>query len=213
MRDDGRIPGWLTLWTTALLLALLASGAWWLGRNDLPDGFQNEYEHLYTLTEAFFRARDEWLAEAWPALWHGYYPPLPHAIASAGMSLLGRSREVATLSLAAVAAALLLFSTARLAQALAGSRVAALAVALLAAWPGIFGNLRRYEPNVLLAALVAVAAAALAGRRRAGRRASPLLLGALCGLGMLADRLVFAVYLAIPLLSAAWRDLRPSPSP
>ena len=87
------------------------ASAWWLGRNELPNGFQNEYEHFYTLTEFFFRFRDNGWDDAQGPLWGGYYPPLNHVVASAAMFAFEPSREVAILS-QSVFLLVLLFSTA-----------------------------------------------------------------------------------------------------
>jgi hypothetical protein len=66
----------------------------------------------------------------------------------------------------------------------------------------VFGNVRRYEPNITVAAAVACALALLAGppsRRRA------VGLGLVVAFGMLADRLSFALFLGLPMLaSACW---------
>ncbi len=197
-----------------LLLVLLTQSAtaWWLRGSDLPDGFQNEYEHLYTLTEVYFRARDGGLAEADAALWGGYYPPGIHAVASAGMAVFGRSRAVATLSLTVFLLALL-GATAAITKRVSDLPTAAVAVALLAGYPAIFGNVRRYEPNIALAGLVALALAFLILRGLNSRR-DAVLFGLICGAGLLVDRMVFAVYLLPPLLFAGrgWlrdRSLRP----
>ena len=196
-----------------LLLVLITSctSAWWLARSDLPDGFQNEYEHLYTLTEIYFRARDGAPGEASDALWGGY-PPGIHAVAAAGMAAFGRSREVATLSLGVFLLALL-GSTAAIGRRLGGLPAAAGAAVLLASYPAVFGNARRYEPNVALAGLVALALGFLILRGLRSRR-DAVLFGLICGAGLLVDRVVFGVYVAAPLAIAArswWADRSPRP--
>lgn len=186
---------------------LLASNLWWLQRNELPDGFQNEYEHFYTLTEVYFRACDNSLSEAWGPLWDGYYPPLPHVVASIGMSLTGRSRAAPAMALG-IFVVLLLGMTAWIATRLRGPQAALVAAGLLAFYPAIFGNARRYEPNVALAAMVAATAGLLVVRKRLRSGWTAAGFGLLCGLGMLADRLVFAVYLAPVVAVALWQVLR-----
>ena len=133
---------------------LLASNLWWLQRNEIPDGFQNEYEHFYTLTEVYFRARDDSFGEAWAPLWHGYYPPLPHVVASVGMTVTGRSREAPAMALG-LFLVVLLGVTCWVTVRLRGPQAALVATGLVAFYPAIFGNSRRYEPNVALAAMVA----------------------------------------------------------
>jgi len=183
----------------SLTLLLVLTTAWWLERNDLPNGFQNEADHLYTLTEIFFRLRDNSYADAHQAIWGEYYPPLPHAAATAGLALFGRSRAVATLSLC-VFLVVLLVATAWLGARVRDGPTGALAVTLLAFYPSIFGNLRRYEPNLAVSALVALALALLVARGGLRGRRAAVLFGCACGFGMLADRVVFAAYLVPPLL-------------
>lgn len=197
----------LGVFVLALFAILQSSTAWWLDRNELPDGFQNEYEHTYTLTEVFFRLRDTGWSDAQPALWGGYYPPLEHAVASVAMAVGGRDRQTAVLGLG-VFVLLLLGSGALLGRGLLDAPTGAMTAALLACWPSIFGNARRYEPNVALAAMVGAAVVLLILRGGLRDRRTALGFGALCGLGMLADRLVFAVYLApaaLLCLRSAWR--------
>jgi len=197
----------LVAWTAIVAVALLSATSWWLQRNDLPNGFQNEADHLYTLTEVYFRLRDNSYSDAQQTLWHEYYPPLNHLLASAGMSTFGRSRAVATLSLGACAA-VLLFAVAFLGLRIRGSPTAALAVLLVAGYPAVFGNMRRYEPNIVLTALVALAMMLLIVGPGLRSRRGAVLLGLVAGLGLLCDRVVFAVYLVPVLGVLAWRAWR-----
>jgi 4-amino-4-deoxy-L-arabinose transferase-like glycosyltransferase len=192
----------LVAWTVLVSAVLMASNLWWLDRNELPDGFQNEYEHYYTITEVFFRARDDSLADAWPFLWDGYYPPLEHAVASAGMLVIGRSREAPVLALG-LFVVVLLGAVGWAGRRLKDPETAMVAVGVLALCPAIFGNARRYEPNVALAAMVAAAACLLLVRGGLDRWRTAIGFGVLCGLGMLADRIVFAIYL-LPMAVGAW---------
>jgi len=197
----------LLVWTATLAVVLVTTTCWWLQRNDLPNGFQNEADHLYTLTEVYFRLRDNSYSDAHQTLWGEYYPPLNHLIAATGMSVFGRSRLVATVSLGALAA-LLLLAAALIGRRVRGSPTAALAVTLLAGYPAVFGNMRRYEPNIVLATLVAVAMALLIVGPGLRSRRGALLLGVVAGIGLLCDRVFFAVYLmpaAVVLLWAGWR--------
>ncbi len=194
-------------WVSGVLIALLGTNLWWLRRNDLPDGFQNEYEHVYTLTEIFFRLRDSGLGEAWYSLWDGYYPPLMHVAGASGLAVAGRSGTVPVMALG-IFLVLLIAGTAWMVHRLRGPETAAVAVALLAAYPSVFGNARRYEPNIALSAFVALAAGFLVVRKGLDSWRTAALGGGLCGLGMLADRIVFVVYL-LPLVAvAAFRAYR-----
>lgn len=186
--------GWITLW--------------WLLRNDLPDGYQNEFIHLYTLTEIFFRARDDSFAEAWPFLWGEYWPPGIHLTAASVMAVVGRSKNIAVLSLL-THLAVLLVAVSWAGQKLRDARTGLVAATLVASYPAIFGNLRRFEPNIALAAFVAAAALLLVVRGRLHNRRDAIVFGLLCSAGMLVDRVAFAVYL-VPLVGVAfaaiWRD-------
>ena len=185
---------------TALVLLILGCNHWWLNQNELPDGFQNEYEHVYTLTEVYFRLRDNSLADAWRPLWTGYYPPMGSVVGSLGMSVFGRSIPVAVASLSVFWLALI-FATARLGFRLGGIAVTPLAFSLTALYPGLYGNARRFEPNTMLAGMVALTLLFLATRPARLSKRDALLLGLLCGLGMLSDRVVFGVYVFLPVLS------------
>lgn len=205
-KRSGILLGLLVL----LLFAILqTSTAWWLDHSELPDGFQNEYEHSYTLTEVFFRLRDHSWSDAQTSLWRGYYPPLNHAVASVGLVVAGRSHHVAVLSLG-LYLLLLLGAGALLARGLRDAATGAVAVGLLAVYPSVFGNARRYEPNVALSGGVAVAAAFLILRGGIHHRRAAVFFGLLCGLGMLTDRVVFAVYLLPPVALCLWLGLRGS---
>ncbi len=195
-----RGPVLLASWTVLISLVLLLSTSWWLQRNDLPNGFQNEADHLYVLSEVYFRLRDNSYADAHDAMWGEYYPPLNHMVAMAGMGLFGSSRAVATLSLASLAI-VLLCAVGLIARRIRGSSAAALAVLLVASYPAVFGNMRRYEPNIVLASLVALAMALLLVGPSIRRLKGAVLFGLVAGLGLLCDRVVFAVYLLPPVLS------------
>jgi len=192
---------------SAGLATVLGANAWWLRQNELPDGFQNEYEHVYTLTEVFFRLRDNSLSDAWSNLWDGYYPPLNSLVGSLGLSLFGSSLDVAIGSLA-LFLVLLVFVTGLLAGRLAGARVASLALAFTLLYPGLYGNARRFEPNIALAAMVALAVGWLALHPHLRRRRDAVILGLLFGAGMLTDRVVFIVYMAPPLGLVLYRLLK-----
>ena len=199
-----RGPVLLGAWTALVALVLVLSTSWWLQRNDLPNGFQNEADHLYTLSEVYFRLRDNSYSDAHDAMWGEYYPPLNHMVAMTGMTVFGRSRGIATLSLGSLVVVLLI-AVAVIARRVRGSPTAALAVLLVAAYPAVFGNMRRYEPNIALAALVALAMALLIAGPSLRSRRGAVLFGLVAGLGLLSDRVVFAIYLLPPLLVLLWQ--------
>jgi len=193
-------PILLVVWTVLLAVVLMLITSWWLSRNDLPNGFQNEADHLYTLSEVYFRLRDNSYSDAHDAMWGEYYPPMNHMVAMVGMTLFGRSREVATLSLGSFAV-LLLIAVALIGRRVRGSPTAAFAVGLVAAYPAVFGNMRRYEPNIVLTGLVALAMALLLAGPSLRRLRGAVLFGLVAGLGLLCDRVVFAIYLLPPVLA------------
>lgn len=190
-----------------LTFGFAGSTASWLNHNDLPDGFQNEFIHLFTLTEAYFRARSGDLAGAWPVLVDEYYPPLPHLLAGATLALSGGSKDAAVLSSVPYLFVLLL-STAALARALGGTFAGLLAPAALVFSPAIFGNLRRYEPNIAVTALVAASLSLLAVRGGLRDRRTAVLAGTLAAGALLSDRLGGILFFA-PVAAALWvTDLR-----
>ncbi len=184
--------------------------AWWLGRNDLPDGFQNEFIHLFTLTEAWFRGRDEGIAAAWPFLWDEYYPPGIQAVAAGALAILGPGRLVATLSLG-LFGFILFHAVGRITRELAGPRTAAVAILWIAVFPAIFGNLRRFEPNIAVSALAAAAVASLVQSRGLADWKAGVRFGAWVGLGLLVDRLSVGLYLLGPVLVVLLHELRRGP--
>ncbi len=193
----------LAAWTALVALVLVLSTSWWLQRNDLTTGFQNEADHLYKLSEVYSRLRDNSYSDAHDAMWGEYYPPLNHIVAMVGMTVFGRSRGIATLSLGSLAV-LLLIAVAIIARRVRGSPTAALAVLLVASYPAVFGNMRRYEPNIALATLVALAIALLVAGPSLRSLRGAVLFGLVAGLGLLSDRVVFAIYLFPPLLALLW---------
>lgn len=184
-----------------LSLWLLLSTARWLGRNDLPDGFQNEFIHLFTLTEAYFRARDEQLGAAFPALFDEYYPPLIHGSAAATFAIVGPSYANAVLSVAPFLT-LLLGAAARLGHALLGWRGGIAVPTVLAFAPAIFGNMRRFEPNLAVSAFTAAAITTLIVRGGLVDRGTALLSGTFAALALLSDRLGGALFIT-PVLCVA----------
>jgi len=195
------------LWGGALTAVFGWITLWWLLRNDLPDGYQNEFIHLYTLTEIFFRGRDDSLAEAWPFLWGEYWPPGIHLTAASVMAVVGRSKNIAILSLL-THLALLLVVVSWAGRKLRDAWTGAAAAVLLVSYPAIFGNIRRFEPNIALAAFVAAAALLLVVRGRLHDRRDAVVFGLLCSAGMLVDRVAFAIYLFPLVATALWTVFR-----
>lgn len=206
-RPDGPI------WPALVALAVLLHGAttWaWLRANGLPDGFQNEFMHLSFAAEVFYRLRAGDLPGLHYYLFEEYYPPLLHLGAAAFMGASGPGEDAAAASnvlwLGVLAA-----SVYGLGARLRGPRAGALAAVLCLLYPSVFGNARRLEPNVVLTAMVAASAWALAASSGFRRRRESLAFGALAGLGMLADRLSFALFLGLPVALAVWDGLRGAP--
>lgn len=192
-------------WVIGHAAVLLGATAWWLSRNELPDGYQNEFIHLFTLGEIVFRLRDEGFAAARPFIQDEYWPPLMHLLPGLAVSVLEPSRALATF-VGALVVLPLLAASAALGHRHGGPAAACLATSLTALSPIVFGNVRRYEPNILLGACVLGAAWLLATRRERSDRAFVIGVGLAFGLGMLADRLVFAVYLAPAVAWLWWRE-------
>ena len=184
---------------------LLGLTRWWLGGNELPDGYQNEFIHLFTLGEIVFRLRDDGLLDALPFLRDQYWPPLLHLVPGLAMAIWEPSRELVTFA-SALTIVPLLATVAALASRAGGPWAAALATTLTASAPAVFGNVRRYEPNMLLLTLILGACWFLTTRARRSDRAFMLGVGVLFGLGLLADRLAFAVYLAPVVLTLLVRE-------
>lgn len=185
----------MAVWVAAHAILVLIATRWWLGHNELPDGYQNEFIHLYTLGEIVFRMRDDSFADALPFIRDEYWPPLIHLLPGLAMAIFEPSRALVTW-VAGLAVVPLLAASAAIALRLGGVSAACIATSLIAGAPMIFGNARRYEPNILLAALVMVALWLVVTRERRTDRSFILGLGLVAGLGLLADRVVFAVHLA-----------------
>jgi len=197
-------------WGLGLAAIVLGTAGAWLASNDLPDGYQNEFIHLFTLGEIWFRARDDGWAEAWPFLWDEYYPPLLHGPAALAMAVFGPGRIIAVLAQGLWLVPLLLATGALARTALPGPVGfwgGLGAMTLLASAPAVFGNVRRYEPNIAVAGAVALALWWLA-RTGLSHRRDAVIFGLLCAAGLLVDRIVFVVYLAGPVAWLLWRDKR-----
>jgi len=202
-RDDllvvSRASRWLGRAFLVFLFAAHAAGlVHWLHRNTLPNGYQNEIYHLDNALELWVA----WQERAWVLLHHllfeQYWPPLHYVVAFPFLAVdLSRDSFVyANL----VFLALLFFSVYRLGTLLHGRTTGLIAATLVGFFPSIFGNLRHFEPNVPLTAMVAFSILVLMDTQRFARTRQSILFGLCAGLTMLVDRLSGIFFLAMPAL-------------
>ncbi len=195
-----RASRWLVPIVLAGVFVAHALGMWrWLDRNTLPNGYQNEIFHLGNALELWVA----WQERSWTVLhnllFEQYWPPLQYLTAFPFLAA-GVSRD-AFVGANLLYLALLLVSVYLLGARLDTWGTGLLAAVLLCFFPSIFGNLRHFEPNVPLTAMVACSMVLLDSSRRFSRTGRSLLFGVCAGLTMLVDRLSGAFFLAFP---AAW---------
>ena len=179
----------------------------WLARHSLPDGWQNEFLHLYRAVEVFFRIRDLGGEGSHYWLFEEYYPPLMPLLGDLCLAI-GPNSEDTLAASNLLWLALLLVSTFALGRRVAGPWVGVLAAALVTLYPSLFGNLRHFEPNIALAATGAAAIWALDASRGFSRPGPVLAFAAAVSAGLLADRISTAPLLAVPTLAVlivGWR--------
>ena len=190
MTHKSGVAGWFGMWFLPVVvgvIALLAHG-WstflWLHLNPFPDGSQNEYFHVgnaYDLWSALSTA-DVWHLRYYTA--HSYWPPGLAIAAWPIFALFGASHG-ALVAMNFFWLALAFVGVAGLART---PRRAAVAIALLALCPGVFGPLVRFEPNIAQLATTALALWMLDRDGLSSRRGA-LALGCLLGVGLMTDRL------------------------
>ncbi len=130
------------------------------------------------------------------------WPRLTYLVASAGIALFGRSPPTIIIFTNSVFISIMLFSLFFLGRALYGSRVALLAVALLALSPAPVAFSRSYGLDLPLAAMVTMSLALLHHTRRFTSLPHVLLLIAAVQLTLF-TKLQGAIFLAFPLAYAA----------
>ena len=195
----------------AALVGVVGFHAWgnrlWLARQVLPDGWQNEFLHVYRAVEVFFRIRDMGGDGAHYWLFEEYYPPL-QALVGVGALAIGPNR-VDTLAASNVLwLGLLIAATYGLGRRFCGPWAATLAAIIVSLYPSIYGNLRHFEPNVALAALAVTAIWAL-DASKGFRRTGPVVAFALAvSAGLLVDRVSMAPLVAVPAAAALVHGLR-----
>ena len=193
------------------LVGVFGFHAWgnrtWLARQVLPDGWQNEFLHVYRAAEVFFRIRDMGGDGAHYWLFEEYYPPL-QALIGVGALALGPNRVDTLAASNLLWLGLLLAATYGLGRRFCGPWTSALAAIIVSFYPSIYGNLRHFEPNVALAAL-AVAAIWALDASRGFRRTGPVIGFALAvSAGLMVDRISMAPLVGVPAAVALVHGLR-----
>jgi len=206
-----RRPALRTLAPVAAVVGVFAFHAWgtltWLSRHALPDGWQNEFLHVFRAVEVFFRIRDMGGEGIHFWLFEEYYPPLQALLGVAALGV-GPNRVDTLAASNLVWLGLLVGATYGLGRRLTGPWSAALAAALVSFYPSIYGNLRHFEPNVALAALAVAAIWALDASDGFRRTVPSIAFGLAVSAGLLVDRISMAPLVAIPALTVAVHGLR-----
>lgn len=171
-------------------LAMAAYLAWWLHHNPLPDGYQNEYLHIWAALDLWGALVDWDVYHLRSFMYEPYWPWGFHLAAAPVFALFGPSRGglVATNLLHL---AVLLWGLARLGRRLD----APLAPLLLALTPAVTGTLVRYEPNLAVMAWTAAGVACLVDSDGLRRRGPTVGWGLCLGIGLMLDRLTVAFFL------------------
>lgn len=187
-----------TGWLAGVWFALATYLAWWLWNNPLPDGYQNEYLHIWAAYDLWgaLVAVDGYHLRTF--MYEPYWPWGFHLSAAPIFAVTGPSRA-ALVSTNLLHLGVLLWGMARLGRRLN----APLAPALLALTPAVAGTLVRYEPNLAAIAWTAAGVACLADSDGLRRRGPTLGWGLCLGVGLMVDRLTVAFFLVpavVPLL-------------
>jgi len=193
------------------LAGLFGFHAWgtltWLSRHALPDGWQNEFLHVFRAVEVFLRIRDMGGDGIHYWLFEEYYPPL-QALVGVGALAIGPDRVDTLAASNLLWLALLLVATYGLGRRIAGPSAGLLAAAIVSFYPSIYGNLRHFEPNVALAALAVTAIWALDASKGLQRTGPVVGFALAVAAGLLVDRVSMAPLVAVPALVVAIRALR-----
>jgi hypothetical protein len=192
---------WLVVAGGFLVLALIA-GVWWAVDRRPP-----EWDHANHLERAVQCSRDLRAGDIRGILERSsFYPPLVLCLAGAGM-LLGLSDAAAGAAvllgfLGLGMAAVYLFG-----RTLAGGTVGVTAALLFGSAPFVVFSTLRFQLDLPLAAMVALALAVLLATERFTHRPMALVLGVVCGLGML-TKPTFALYVLVPIVMVLARGGR-----
>ncbi len=191
----------------ALLTAATVLVVAWTARNGLPDGYQNEFLHVGNALDLWQAAVD---GDRWSLgylLSQNYWPPLFYLAPWPLFAAMGAG-HLAMLLTNVLHLAVLLFAVVRLGEDVRDRATGWLAAALILGFPGVTGNLVRFEPNVALMAWTTVGALALVRARGFSDRRWSVVFGVACGVGLLMDRIGLALFLALPALAELVAGLR-----
>ena len=189
-----------------LLLFSLAVVLGWSAANGLMDGRQNEIWHVGNALDLYgaFVDRDAWHLDYF--MWTNYWPPGFYLFPWPLFAFLGATHEVMVLSNLGHLA-ILLASVYLLGVEVRGRSVGLLAMALVTLYPGVMGNMVRYEPSVAVTAWVTLAALALARSRGFMMRGASVMFALAVAGGLMMDRLSLALFIALPALYEFMRGL------
>lgn len=183
-----------------VLMVLLGAQAWgltvWLQAHVLPNGYQNEIFHLGNALDLFSALRQHDLRLVHDLLFTQYWPPLHYLSAFPFLSF-GIERDHFVYS-NLFFLLLLLYTVYRLGSRLESRGAGVLAAVLVSLFPAIYGNLRHFEPNVPLTALVSLSLWWLLLSHRFAHRRYSVLFGLAVGLTMMVDRISGAFFVVLP---------------
>jgi len=190
---------------SVLLLALLVMSILflmvlrWHSNNGLMNGRQNEIWHVGNALDLWgaLKDRDTWHLDYF--FWGNYWPPGFYVWPWPVFALLGATHWAMVVSNFGHLA-VLLWATYSLGVEARSRRVGLLSMMFIACYPGVVGNMVRYEPSVAVTAWVTVAALALVRSHAFLIRRWSLLFAAACAVGLMMDRLSLALFIAIPAL-------------
>ncbi len=177
------------------LLFLLVLG--WHNSNGIMDGRQNEIWHVGNSLDLWgaLQARDTWHLDYF--FWGNYWPPGFYVWPWPVFAVLGATHWAMVVSNFGHLA-VLLWATYALGFETRGRRVGVVAMLFVVCYPGVIGNMVRYEPSVAVTAWVTVAAVALVRTHGFLIRRWSLLFAAACAVGLMMDRLSLALFIALP---------------
>ena len=171
----------------------------WHNSNGLMDGRQNEIWHVGNSLDLWgaFQARDTWHLDYF--FWGNYWPPGFYVWPWVVFAFLGATHWAMIVSNFGHLA-VLLWGVYSLGAEASGRRAGIVSMLFVVCYPGIVGNMVRYEPSVAVAAWVTVAAVALVRSHGYLIRRWSLLFALACAVGLMMDRLSLALFIALPAL-------------
>ncbi len=135
---------------------------------------------------------------------YGYYPPLFYISSGLMCFIFGHTYLVMVMT-NAIFLGILLISVYGIAKVMLNEKAGLISAVTLSLYPAIFGSSRSYNLDIALSAMVSLSIYLLLCSDNFSKRNYSIFTGVACGLGMLAERLVFPLFIFGPLLYVGYQ--------